>query len=187
MKNIFTKLLFITTILISTVSLSATVDGNLVTGTAASSTGSTGTFDINVTKLDAVQISNLNSIVVTQVGSAGNPVIGSDSVCYYATSGNYTIRMSSSNPTPFTLVSGADSMSYILNYTETTGSDTATWGGGNLGNNVISGSFTSENKTSANCGGSTNANITVTIPAISFDNAPTGLYTDTVTITIAAN
>jgi|GEM_PF-1509307 hypothetical protein len=172
--------------------MAATVDGSLVTGTTATSTGSQGSFDINVTKEDSVQISGLNSIVITQAGVATVPVTASDSVCYYATTNNYTVRMDSSSPLTeagdIRLASGTNPMSYMLTWTETTGdAQTASWGaaaGGSLNDNVATASLTSDNKTSANCGGASNATIAVTIPTAVFNAAPTGLYTDTVNITI---
>lgn len=175
----------------ASVAVAATVDGALVAGAAATSTGSNGSFDINVTKEDSVQISNLNSIAITQAGTAVAPVTGSDSVCYYATTNNYKITMDSTSTATttgdFKLVSGANSMSYKLGWAETVGSDTASWGiaaGGAINDNTATGNLSSDNKTSANCGGSTNATVTVTIPAATFNAASTGLYTDTVNITI---
>ena len=164
--------------------MAATVDGALVTGAAATSTGSSGSFDINVTKQDSVQISNLNSIVVTQGGTAAVPVVGSDNVCYYATTNNYTITMDSTNPTAFSLKdSGAGLMAYKLDWTD--GATTQSWGPlGTIADATAGAAIASANKTSANCGGGTNATVSVTIPTANFNSAPTGLFTDTVNITI---
>lgn len=164
--------------------MAATVDGALVTGAGATTTGSSGSFDINVTKQDSVQISNLNSIVITQGTTAVSDVTGNDAVCYYATTNNYTVTMDSTNSTAFSLTDGASgAMAYKLDWTD--GATTKSWGtGGTLADNTASASILSANKTSANCGGSTNASIAVTIPAATFNSAPTGLYTDTVNITI---
>jgi len=174
------------------VAFATTAPGALVTGGAATTTGSNGSFDINVTKQDSVQISNLNSIVIGQGGVATADVTGSDSVCYYATTNNYKITMDSTStatlPGDLKLVSGGNSMSYKLDWAETApGTDAASWGvaaGGAINDNVATGSLTSDNKISANCGGATNATITVTIPMAGFNSALTGLYTDTVNITI---
>lgn len=185
------KALAVVSLVVSGSALAATVDGGLET-TNAKTTGSQGSFDINVTKQDGVQISNLNSIVITQGGVAAADVTGSDNVCYYATTNDYKITMDSTSAATtagdFKLASGANSMSYKLDWTETTGdTQTASWGvaaGGAINDNVATGNLTSNNKTSANCGGATNATIAVTIPMATFNSAPTGLYTDTVNITI---
>jgi len=176
----------------ASVAIAATADGALVTGAAAATTGSNGSFDINVTKQDSVQISNLNSIVITQGGVAATDVTGSDSVCYYATTNNYKITMDSTSTLTtagdFVLASGTNPLSYKLAWAETVGgAETASWGiaaGGAISDNTATGNLSSDNKTSANCGGATNATITVTIPAANFNAAPTGLYADTVNITI---
>jgi hypothetical protein len=119
-------------------------------------------------------------------------VTGSDNVCYYATTNNYKITMDSTSSATVAgdlkLVSGTNSMSYKLDWTETTGdAQNASWGvaaGGTINDNVATGNLTSDNKTSANCGGATNATIAVTIPMAAFNSAPTGMYADTVNITI---
>jgi hypothetical protein len=191
MKTLLKGLIVAGLIFATNSAVAATVDGALETGASATTTGSNGSFDINVTKQDAVQISNLNSIVITTGGIAVAPVTGSDSVCYYATTNDYTVKMDSTSTATVAgdlkLVSGANSMSYKLDWAETTGTDTASWGvaaGGTINDNVATGNLSSDNKTSANCGGATNATITVTIPAATFNSAPTGLYTDTVNITL---
>jgi hypothetical protein len=185
MKAVLKSLVVISLAASVSVAVAATSDGSLVTGSGATNTGSTGSFDINVTKQDSVQISNLNAITITQGTTAVAPVVGSDTVCYYATTNNYTITIDSTNTTAFSLTNGASgAMAYTLDWVDTAASVTKTWGAGNIADGVASAAIASANKTSANCGGSTNASISVTIPAATFNSAPTGVYTDTVNVTI---
>jgi|WetSurSiteA1Bulk_404760.scaffolds.fasta_scaffold00912_2 hypothetical protein len=177
-------------LIIASNALAATVNGNLVIGNkGTASFNSQGSFDINVAKGDAVRISNLNSIVISNPGSSGDRT-ASDNVCYYATTAQYTIDMDSqSSPTGnFKLVNTTNSnktVPYELTWDDgKNGTADATF----LRNSDTAQTINSNNRASASCQatGGTNATITVTVRNASYNSMSTGLYTDTVHITVKA-
>lgn len=172
--------------LMASVDAFALSQGSLVTGdTSLGPITSSGSFDINVTKEDAVQISNLNDISIAKPSSGGAAVTGTDNVCYYATTNNYNITVSSTNNQSLKDASG-NLMAYSLKWTDNTNSATATWSAAGLASGAsMATAVASGNKTSSSCASSTNATLDVSIAAAAFDAAVTGKYSDTVSITIA--
>lgn len=187
------RLLYILVMLLPANSaLSATVDGSLTIGNkGTASLNSHGSFDINVTKGDAVQISNLNSIVITG-GSSSADRTASDDVCYYATTSQYSVDMNSTNPPgsggKMILVNSVDSSKKTPYELEWDDGKNDTVDATFTRNSDAEQTFNSNNRSSANCQttGGTNARITVIVKNASYSSMSTGLYTDTVLITLKA-
>jgi hypothetical protein len=169
--------------------LAATVNGDLTTGNkGTASFNSQGSIDIDVTKGDAVQISNLNTIVMSNQNGFffGIFKTASDDVCYYATTVQYSVDMNTDNNFKLiNTVNPSKTMAYQLRWDDgKNGSYEKTF---NANNNVAYVSA-SNNKTSATCQatGGTNATIQVLVLDLTFNTQVAGLYVDTVHITLKA-
>lgn len=169
--------------------IAATVNGSLTTGNSGTaSLNSQGSFDINVTKGDSVQISNLDTIVVSNYNGvvSGLFKIASDAVCYYATTSSYSVDMNSDNN--FTLINTINStkkMPYWLRWDD---GKNGTYESSFTSNSSTAYVGSSNNRTSATCQSTsgTNATIQVLILDLTFNSIVTGLYVDTVHITLKA-
>jgi hypothetical protein len=143
---------------------------------------SQGTAVINAAKGNSVRISGLADL--TFPASVVTPAPLSQTACIYSTSGSYTIQTTSS----YTL-SGVyrmrDSSTAYINYsvgwynTPTGGTATTLLSG------TPSGTIANANTASTTCAGASNARFEVTIDNTSFTAAPSGPYSDTLTLLVA--
>jgi hypothetical protein len=125
----------------------------------------------------------------------GGDVTGADNVCVYrnAATGQYTVTASSANAAGgvFRLSdAGVNFVPYQVGWTDVTGSNfaasTCVGGGGPCaGSGVASAVQTGANPTSTNCGGATNATLSLSILGANLTAVPGGAYTDTLTILIS--
>lgn len=140
---------------------------------------STGSFDIDVTLQDLVQISSLDDLSLGTYSGIGNAT-GSEAFCVYRNgTGQYTATVTGSYNagagSGFSVYSAGNTMAYTATYN---------------GNAIASGGTTGTeigNSSLQDCGGSNvanNATIAVTIPAATLQASPTGTYVGTVTILI---
>lgn len=173
--------------IIASNALAATVNGSLTVGNKGSASfNSQGSFDISVTKGDAVQISNLNSIVISSPNGGATNRTASDDVCYYAMTTQYSIDMNSNNN--YTLVNSINAgqtIPYSIYWDDgKDGSVDKTF----TSNANAASIFSSNNRISANCQttSGSNATITIFIRHQDYNGNPTGLYTDTVNIILKA-
>lgn len=142
---------------------------------------STGTSIVTIIKENAVQITNVGDIDLGTHSTLAADEAGSDDVCVFGSTGTYNVTMTSTNGVGglFALASGADSVPYTVSYT---GNGTPAAAPIVSGTKILT-NFTSDTG-SLNCGGSTNANFGVTVPAVSFNAAAPGTYTDTLTLLV---
>lgn len=146
-------------------------------------TTSTGSLNINVTKLNQVKISNLQDINFG--AQASSPSKTSQDVCIYSTSGSYDITASSANAngSTFRLASGSNS-STIMYVVEWKDSNSGT-SGNNLQSGITSNKFNNANQNSQNCNGSNNARLFVELNQGNFTGAPAGTYSDVLTLVVS--
>ena len=117
-------------------------------------------------------------------GSAAVPAPLTQSACIYATTGSSTIQASSPNAAGRTFRLKDAATGYI-NYSVGWANVAAGGTPGGLNSGIASGSQTGANTTSATCGGAANASFRVTIDGGTFNAAPAGSYTDTLTLLVA--
>lgn len=141
---------------------------------------STGSFVIDVTLQDLVQISSLDDLSLGTYSGTGNAT-GSEAFCVYRNgTGQYTATVTGTYNagagTGFSVYSAGNTMAYTVTYN---------------GNAILHGGTTITelgNTSVQDCGGlnvGNNATIGVTIPQATLQAAPTGTYTGTVTILIS--
>jgi len=141
-----------------------------------------GTSLITAGKANAVRITGITDLTFPNTATVPTPL--SDSVCVYATAGSYTIRASSGNAVAgvFNLKStGAALIKYAVGWANLGTGGTATA----LTSGTASPSQTGASTTAQDCGGTTTARFEVTVDAVTFDAAPAGAYTDTLTLMVA--
>jgi hypothetical protein len=143
---------------------------------------SQGSVVINASKGNSVRISGLTDLFFP--GSANAPAPLSQTACIYATTGSYTIQATSANTLNNQFRLKDATTDYI---TSTVGwANVAAGGTANLLNSGIASSgLTGANTTSSTCNGTANANFQVSIDAPTFNAAPAGSYTDTLTLIVA--
>lgn len=179
MKSFFILIMMI----IASNALAATMDGSLTVGNKGTlSFSSNGSFDINVTKGEAVQISDLDTLVISSPNGPPVDRTASDDVCYYATTAQYTIDMNSVND--YKIANGGHTKPYQLRWDDGKNGTDFTF----TANSNAAQTFASNNRTSVNCqaAGGTNAAITVFIAGHDYNGGPSGVYTDTVNIILKA-
>ena len=137
---------------------------------------STGTAIINISKQNAVKITNLDDLDLGTAGFLSATATASDDVCVYSSTGGYNITITSANGT-FQLEDDntPTNIPYSLNWTA--GATTAV-----TYNTAIVGLV--GNQSAVDCGGSTNASFEVSVTAADFNAADPGSYTDTLTLSV---
>jgi len=160
----------------------AASDGALAVG-GAPGTNSTGTFDFTINRQDAVRITGMTDLTIDTSGTATGAQTLTDSVCYYATTSDYSVDINSANDFVLQSVSG-DSMDYTVTWTDSVAGTNQTF---NDNANTALSPVVSSNTTSEDCGGGANLNATiqVNVSAAQFNGQPVGSYTDTVSVVIA--
>ena len=166
----------------------------------AGTTGSTGQSDITLIKNNAVQITNVDDLDLGTATSlaAGETLTQSDDVCVHSTTGGYTVTLDSvDNPGTFVLTNDDVAVANTIAYTVVWTEELAT-GGGLLGLDPQSNPFPAQpgveigsagaalaaDDTDPACGGATNATFSVTVDDTAFNGAPSGTYTDTLSMVV---
>lgn len=177
---------FVVGLILANGALGATMNGDLAVGSGSAGLNSTGSFDITVTKSNAVQLSNLNALVITDSVNNAVDKTSSNDVCYYATTTQYAIDLDSIND--FVLINDTNSNQTIPYKLYWDDGKNNTIDATFASNNDTIKSFPSNNQTSVNCQTSngTNATVTVSIRHQDFNSATAGLYTDTVNFMLKA-
>ncbi len=158
-------------------------------GTAYSATDgtlgatSTGSLDVRVEIADRVQISGLDDIDLGTYSGSGD-LDGSDAFCVYRNgTGGYEVTISSpqADDGAFRLRSGDEFIAYSVTF-----NDEAEITGGSAVNSgdKLAGTGSA---TSVTCGNGSNASLGVSIAAVALQAAPTGVYTDTITLLVEPN
>ncbi len=142
---------------------------------------STGTININSIKGAAIQISGLTDISFPS--SATTPAPIESTACVYATTGSYTVLATSSHPSgsTFRLMNGTNFINYGVGWYPVNAGGTAI----PLSSGSVSGSQGGADTTSTTCGGGSDSRLAVTIDSTTFVSAPTGTYSDTLTLLVA--
>lgn len=163
----------------------ANTDAALVTGNGVAAT-SIGNFDLNITKGDAVAITGLASSGGVNITGSNGPAAktGSIDVCTFATTATYQLEINSlDSVTPaFDAADGANLMPFSVEWAD----GTNTWTFTDNGDVAQVGATSTVSTVDSTCGGGTNTTITVTVAASDFNGQPTGSYTDTLAVIIAA-
>jgi hypothetical protein len=163
----------------------AFLTGSLALAATQGTLGSTssGTMNINSTKGNAVMISGLADI--TFPASFTAPISSIDqTACIYSTTGNYLLTATSANAngTTFQLANGGNQIIYTVAWSVLSSGGTLT----TLASGQQSGTtFVNANQSSTSCNGGNDSHVEITIDAGTFNSAPTGSYTDTLTFTVA--
>jgi hypothetical protein len=188
MRNCMLKALVAVAALGLTVTARAATDGAL-------GTTSTGTSVVTLTTGDAYQITQVSDINIGPVVlPAAAAATGTDFNCVYTNNatGNYHVTLSSANGAGagFRLTNGVDTINYQAGWTGVTGSNfaanscTAVPGTG-CTDGVISPAVQTGANNIINCGGFTNATLSVSVPAANINAVPAGAYVDTITILVS--
>ncbi|MEM7018547.1 MAG: hypothetical protein AAF512_14550 [Pseudomonadota bacterium] len=142
---------------------------------------STGTTDITVTKGDLAQITDMDDFNLGP-WTAGN-LVQTDTVCVFTTTGLYNVTADSANGAgTFQVNSGANNIVYRVRWDDgatglTTLTDATLFDNGGAG---LAGSTTSA------CGGVNNATLEIFLSNANMTAAPVGVYTDVLSVTVAA-
>ena len=151
----------------------ATVDGAL-------GATSTGTQDVSVIIGDQVKLSGVSSIGLGSYAGSGN-VTASDTMCVYRNStGSYKVKLTSANQNAgaFRMQASGSFLAYAVDWTDGTPTTTS-----NVTSDVeISGQV--GHSTAEDCGAVDNAQIDVTVAEAALQAAPSGSYSDTITILV---
>lgn len=155
----------------------AATDGNLGTGTGATSTG---TSLVTLTIPDLVKISNVNDLTLAyNTGTAQYEA--SDGVCVYRNgTGNYSITASSGNGTGSFVLNdgGGNTVPYTVSWKGTTLTEGT--------NDDNGGTFYAGNTTSTTCAGGTNATVKAAVSETDAASAPQATYDDTLSLLVTA-
>ncbi len=146
---------------------------------------STGSSVVTIIKQDAVQITKVDDLNFANPGFLSTAARLSDDVCVFSTTTGYNVTLTSLNGAAgaFALSDGTNSFPYAVAWGTTgfaAGAGSPVTAGtaltGQTGDNV-----------NPDCGGAaaTNAAFDVTIAAADYNAAPTGTYTDTLTMVVA--
>lgn len=144
---------------------------------------STGDLDVSVEIADRVQISGLNDIDFGAYAGSGD-LNGGDAFCVYRNgTGAYSVTITSAEAAggSFRLSNGTDFIPYSVSF-----NDDADIAGGSAvsAGDTLNGAG---HASSVSCGGSSNASIGVSIAASALQAAPSGVYTDTITLLVEPN
>lgn len=139
---------------------------------------STGSLGITLTIPNLVQITGINDIALGTW--SGGAMSGSDNVCVFSTTRAYRITANGSGTAgAFTLVAGANTIPYTVEWDDVSG---ATTGTALTSGTALTGQATAA--TSATCGGGTNATVIVRVAEAALTAVPAGAYTGTLTLVI---
>ena len=173
MKNILKTAAFVTGVIVTGSAIAAT-DG--VVGAT-----STGTLEIQVSVADAVRISGLTDITAAFDGT--NDIVESRGACIYRNEagGEYGITATGSGGSgAFTIDDSLSGGTTVIPYeVRWNGSATAMTSG-----TALTG-LTGAHETSANCGGTTNTTVEVTVLATDLLTAPQTTLNGTLTLVVA--
>ena len=147
---------------------------------------STGTTDITMQVDDAVMITGLEDMPLgAYTGTAA--LTGATAFCVYRNgTGNYDVTLTSANSTT-TAFQAVNVDGDVVPYTVIYNDAPIPVGGTALASGVISPAPFVGNGASRTCGGADNASLQVTFAQTVLDAAPTGSYSDTLTVLIAPN
>ena len=147
-------------------------------------TNSTGTMNMQLTKGDAVRISNLQDM---SFGAGfALPARQIDDICIFSTTGSYTITASSngngSGGPQFRMVNAGSTehVRYFVEFRD----DTFSQNGDALTHNVASATYSNADTVSDNCSGGVNSRIIVEIDAGTFNAATPDTYSDVLTLLV---
>ena len=148
---------------------SAAVDGAL-------GLSSTGTSDLTVTKGNRAQITDMDDFVFASINVA---VTGTDTICVYNTTATYLVAADSANGAgTFRVADGINTIQYTAEWDDGSGFSVLGEGVGSNLTGQIGSAITG-------CGGVNNAALRISISAANMTAAPSGVYTDTLSITVA--
>ena len=137
---------------------------------------STGTAIINISKLNVVQITDLDDINLGTAGNLTATASASDDVCVFSSTGGYNITITSANGA-FQLEDANTTTDIPYSLDWTAGSTTAV-----TYSTPVTGLV--GDSTSVDCNASTNASFEVSVTAADFNAADPGSYTDTLTMLV---
>lgn len=157
----------------------------LVPGSATAATdgalglSSVGSTEISIVRGETAQASGLEDIVLAPWTEGDTAPRGTATACIYTSTGSYQITASSSNGAGgnFRLTSGTAFIDYRVRWNDGVSGLTL------LSNGTPATGFVGDS-TSLNCGGANPATIQVNIRNAAISAAPTGAYSDTLTIMI---
>ncbi len=162
---------------IAVVAYIAAMTGNAVAATDGTLGGtSEGTAVINISKQNAVKITNLDDINLGTFGSLTATTTGADDVCVFSSTGGYGLVMTSAN----------DGFSMAATGTTTTIDYSVEWEA-NLTSDLTYNSMLPGligDSSDVDCNGQTNATFTISIEPNAFNAAEPGSYTDTLTMLV---
>lgn len=178
--TLYSSLVFLFALMVSSVSVYAATDGNI------SFTSSVGTKNISITIPRLIKITGVDDVTFGSYGGSGNQE-DTDSLCIFITSGNYDITATGSGDggTTFEVEDGANDIAYNVFWADdnvtligaatqlTHGSALGSQTGGNAINLITS------------CTGNENARVFVQMLEADLQAAPDGTYTGTLTLTVS--
>jgi len=140
---------------------------------------SQGSTDISIIRGDTAQASGLEDIVLAPWTEGSTPPRGTATACIFTSTGSYQVSATSSNGTgtAFRLTSGTAFINYAVRWNDGVG------GLQQLSNGVPLSGLVGDS-TSPNCSGANPATIQVNITRARMSAAPTGSYSDTLTVMI---
>jgi len=140
-----------------------------------------GTAAVSLDIVDLMVVSGIGDIGLgAYVGTGG--LAGNDDMCVYRNgTGSYKVKLTSANQSggAFRLNTGANYITYTVDWTDNGTAGTTAGVTSDVEETGQGGHATSQT-----CGGSPNANLAVSVAEAALQAAPTGSYTDTVTILV---
>ena len=176
-KHIFKPALGLLICALTAISASAATDGTI-------GSTSTGTMNVQLTKGDAVRISDLQDMSFG--AGLSLPAQQIDDVCVFSTTGSYTITASSngngSGGPQFRMVNSTSTehVRYYVEYRD----DTFSQSGDALTHNIASATYSNADTTSDNCSGGVNSRLIISIDAATFAAATPDTYSDVLTLLV---
>lgn len=169
------KITFLSLMLASSVSFAA------IDGTPGGT--SQGQLDVNLNKGNEVRISNLTD--VNFGGQTSAPADKFIDVCLYSTTGSYDITATSNYGSGNTFRLANAGATNFINYDLEWNDQALGTAGQDLQNGTTSPKFNNANTSQNDCGGGVNSRLFVEISGGSFNNAPAGSYSDTLTLVVS--
>ncbi len=146
-------------------------------------TSSTGTSTITLTKLDLVRIMGIANASFSNEVSITAPTGILDGACVYSTTGSYNIRFTSTNASGTTFRMRSAASNYIHYDVQWNNADSGTTGY-TMGSGVTSSTYSGAHTSSTTCAGANNSRMFIYVDATTFNNAPIGSYSDTLTVLV---
>ena len=168
---------FMKTFKLAVLASALVASGSLMAAPTQGTLGATssGTSDVTIIKENAVQITGVADLDLGTHATLAADVSVNDDVCVFNSTATYSITVSSANG-GFNLSDGTNNIPYSVDWSSGGAAVALTDG-------ALLGSLTGD-RTSLNCGGSTNANFSATVAAADFNAAGPGTYTDTLTLLV---